>query len=152
MIDCQLNFSQIAGEFAESIGFNRSVGQIYGHLYLSREPQSLSDIAKDLSMSKGNASLNLRVLASWGAVFPVTIQGSRQDHYVANKNIREISARRLQEGFEKRLNMVDNKLKKLLEENPNQSSHKQIKELHTMVINAQKGIRMLPKILSLVGL
>ena len=47
----QARFAAFCGELAESLSFNRSVGQIYGLLYLSPDPLSLSDIAETLAMS-----------------------------------------------------------------------------------------------------
>jgi hypothetical protein len=49
-------------------GVPRSVGQIYGLLYSSREPLSFSDIVKRLGISKGSASQGLQLLRSLGAV------------------------------------------------------------------------------------
>ena len=63
-------FARFAGELAESFSFNRSVGQIYGLLYLQESPLSLEDIGQRLSMSKGNASINIRLLESWGPCGP----------------------------------------------------------------------------------
>jgi DNA-binding transcriptional regulator GbsR (MarR family) len=55
--DPRLAFARLAGEMAQSLSFNRSLGQIYGLLYASDKPQSLEEITRALSVSKGNVSV-----------------------------------------------------------------------------------------------
>lgn len=104
---------RFAGDLAESLSLNKSLGQIYGLLYILPEPLSLEEIARRLSMSKGNASVNLRVLESWSAVQSVSVSGSRRDHYRANTDLKGIALRRLQEGVLRRLDMTDERLNEL---------------------------------------
>ncbi|MFZ1914150.1 MAG: MarR family transcriptional regulator, partial [Dehalococcoidales bacterium] len=60
------NLNQSLGQLAEFAGFNRSLGQIYGLLYLNPDNLSLSEIAETLGVSKGNVSLNTRLMEQWG--------------------------------------------------------------------------------------
>ncbi len=46
----------------------RSIGEIYGLLFISREPLSLDDLVDRLNISKGSASQGLRALKTLGAV------------------------------------------------------------------------------------
>jgi DNA-binding transcriptional regulator GbsR (MarR family) len=55
-------FARLAGDMAEEFNFNRSLGQIYGLLYMQDAPLALEDIGRRLSMSKGNVSINIRQL------------------------------------------------------------------------------------------
>lgn len=66
------NLSQSLGQLAEFAGFNRTLGQIYGLLYLHSYALSLSEIAKNLGVSKGNVSLNTRLMERWGLIRRVT--------------------------------------------------------------------------------
>ena len=50
------------------LGLPRSIGEIYGLLFISRSPQSLDDLVRRLGISKGSASQGLRMLKSLGAV------------------------------------------------------------------------------------
>jgi DNA-binding transcriptional regulator GbsR (MarR family) len=63
------------------VGFGRNIGQIYAHLYFSREPQSLDDLTASLGISKGSASMSVRQLEQWGAIKRVWIKGERRDYY-----------------------------------------------------------------------
>jgi DNA-binding transcriptional regulator GbsR (MarR family) len=50
------------------LGLPRSIGEIYGLLFVSRSPLSLDDLVKRLNISKGSASQGLRMLKNLGAV------------------------------------------------------------------------------------
>lgn len=150
----QEDFARLAGELAESLSFNRSIGQIYGLLYLASEPLSLEDIAKRLGMSKGNASINLRALASWGAVRPVWVRGSRRDHYEADRNIKALALRRLEEGLSRRLDMAEEKMDSLLSRDgalQDPAVKKRLQELRSLVGSGRKALRVLPKILGFLA-
>jgi DNA-binding transcriptional regulator GbsR (MarR family) len=72
--------------------------RIFGLLYLSARPLSLDEIATELSQSKSNVSLNIRVLVEWHLVRRRPVPGSRRDHYEAATDF----FRALQEIFERR--------------------------------------------------
>lgn len=135
-------FARFAGELAESFSFNRSVGQIYGLLYLQESPLSLEDIGQRLSMSKGNASINIRLLESWGAVRSVSVVGSRKDFYEANRDIKQVALRRVREGLAKRLDRAEEQLTRL-HKNGNgapPAAVKRIQELQSLIAKARKAM------------
>ena len=72
--------------------------RIFGLLYLAARPLSLDEIAAELSQSKSNVSLNIRVLVEWHLVRRRQVPGSRRDHYVAATDF----FRAMQEIFERR--------------------------------------------------
>ncbi|MDP3850143.1 MAG: hypothetical protein Q8Q59_06560 [Luteolibacter sp.] len=62
---------QVVGIFVDGVrvlGLPRSIGEIYGLLFVSRAPLSLDDLVLRLKISKGSASQGLRLLKSLGAV------------------------------------------------------------------------------------
>lgn len=63
------------------MGLPRSIGQIYGLLYLSVNPLSLDDLVEILGISKGSASTGTRQLSRWGAIRQVWLAGDRRDYY-----------------------------------------------------------------------
>jgi hypothetical protein len=63
-LECALFFAEIVQLF----GIPKSVGQIYGLLYASPQPLSLSAITEILAISKGSASQGLQLLRSLGAI------------------------------------------------------------------------------------
>lgn len=50
------------------LGLPRSIGEIYGLLFISQEPLALDDLVLRLGISKGSASQGLRTLKMLGAV------------------------------------------------------------------------------------
>lgn len=103
-------FVDQAGEFAASLGLNRSVGQLYALLFMSPEPMCLDEMAEACDMSKGNVSINIRELERWGAARRVGVRGDRRDYYEANRDLPQIVIRRVQEGLTRRLSMLDSAL------------------------------------------
>ena len=76
------------------LGLPGSVGEIYGLLFISRDPLSLDDLVQRLGISKGSASQGLRALRTLGAVRETEVPGMRRAHYVA-----AIELKRLAGGF-----------------------------------------------------
>jgi DNA-binding transcriptional regulator GbsR (MarR family) len=95
-----------AGDLANSLSLNRVVGQLYALLYISPNPMSLDEMLDVLKISKGNVSVNIRVLEDWGAVRKVWVKGSRKDYYDANRDITGIALTRLKGGLTNRLNKM----------------------------------------------
>jgi DNA-binding transcriptional regulator GbsR (MarR family) len=69
------------GRIIEFWGFTRTMGRIFGLLYLSPEPMSLQEICDRLAISAGNASMTLNGLLRWGVVRKVWVKGERRDFY-----------------------------------------------------------------------
>jgi DNA-binding transcriptional regulator GbsR (MarR family) len=84
-----------AGEWSQTLGFGRNLGQIYGHVYLSPTPQSLDDLCEALKISKGSASMSVRHLEKWGALKRVWIRGARKDYFEAGLDFGRIARKAL---------------------------------------------------------
>ena len=76
-------FVESAGYFTQSLGAGRVLGQIFAHLYFSKDPQSLDDLSRLLEISKGSASMAVRQLEQWGALRRMWVKGDRKDYYTA---------------------------------------------------------------------
>lgn len=63
------------------LGLPRSIGEIYGLLFISQHPLSLDDLVLRLQISKGSASQGLRMLKSLGAVREATGDADRRTYY-----------------------------------------------------------------------
>jgi DNA-binding transcriptional regulator GbsR (MarR family) len=68
-------------------GINRSVARVHALLMANEEPLSLEEIADQLQISKGNASMSLRELRTFGVVRQVEIPGDRRDFYVTEPDV-----------------------------------------------------------------
>jgi DNA-binding transcriptional regulator GbsR (MarR family) len=65
------------------LGMPKSVGELYGLLFVSPVAMPMDTLMDRLKMSKGAASQGLKLLRSFGAVKTVYVAGDRRDHYVA---------------------------------------------------------------------
>ena len=79
----QQEMVEAGGRLAQIVGMPRSIGQIFGLLYLSYEPISLSDISCKLSISKASTSTGTRQLLALRAIRKVWVPGERRDYFEA---------------------------------------------------------------------
>lgn len=86
-------FVEAAGNFCRQLGLPRSLGQIYGLLFLAPQPLSLDEITASLQISKASASTGSRHLASWGAIRQVWVPGDRRDYFDAVTDIASVARR-----------------------------------------------------------
>lgn len=70
--------------FLRLLGWPKSVGEIYGLLFVASKPMAMDDIMARLGMSLGAASQGLKLLREFGAVRTVYMPGARKDHHVAS--------------------------------------------------------------------
>ena len=75
---------------AHMVGVPKSVGEIYGFLFVSFEPVSFDDIVERLAISKGSVSQGLKVLRSLGAVRTAYVPGDRRDRFIAETELRKL--------------------------------------------------------------
>lgn len=79
-------FVRVAG----ALSLPRSVGELYGVLFISPEPMCMDDLMRKLKISKGSTSQGLKILRSFGAVQTVYVAGDRRDFFTAEAGLRTI--------------------------------------------------------------
>ena len=84
------HFTQSWGEIGFFWGINKVMGQLYALLFSSKEPLTLDDMCRQLRISRGNASMNIRALKEWGVIRKVRIKGDRKDYYELDEDIWKI--------------------------------------------------------------
>lgn len=77
---------------AAVMGQPRSVGEIYGLLFVSEEPLCMEDLMERLQISKGSVSQGLKTLRAFGAVKPTYLPGQRKDYYVPETELKQLAA------------------------------------------------------------
>ena len=120
----RLELIEVAGQAAHVLGFPRSVGEIYGLLYLAPNPVSAPDICDALSASKGSVSQGLRQLVALGFVDTVRVHGNRRVHYKAVLEIGGVLRQGYEQIVQKRTVVAEEKMNGL-----HQSLMKQKSEL-----------------------
>jgi DNA-binding transcriptional regulator GbsR (MarR family) len=72
------------------LGLPRSIGEIYGLLFVSQGPLSLDDLVASLGISKGSASQGLRTLKGLGAIREVQVGTERRTYFEAAVELKRL--------------------------------------------------------------
>ncbi len=74
------------GDLVTVWGLNKTMGQIHALLYITGQALTADEIMERLNISRGNVSMNLRALMSWGVVHRQHRKGDRKQYYVAEED------------------------------------------------------------------
>ena len=96
------------------IGLPKSLGEIYGLLFLSPTPLSLDDVTEKLQLSKGSASQGLRMLRALGAVQEAPSQVGRRTLYVPDVDLKRLVGGFIREQVRPHLESGKTKCRRLL--------------------------------------
>ncbi|MEM6294119.1 MAG: hypothetical protein AAGA54_22765 [Myxococcota bacterium] len=66
--DAQARISEVMGNIAEFWGFTRTMGRIFGLVYMSPEPMDQATVRTRLGISAGSASTTMAALLKWGVL------------------------------------------------------------------------------------
>lgn len=88
-------FLEKINKLCREFGLNNIMAQLYAILYMSNKMLSLDDMVERLKISKGSASVNIRVLERDGIVRRVWVKGSRKDYYEAEMDIAKVMLERI---------------------------------------------------------
>jgi DNA-binding transcriptional regulator GbsR (MarR family) len=103
------------GRFGTNWGINRTMAQIHALLLVSPDPLSAEDVMEQVSISRGNANMNLRELIDWGLVQKVLIPGERKEFFSAEKDIWKVARQIIKERKKRELDLMIPVLKELSE-------------------------------------
>jgi DNA-binding transcriptional regulator GbsR (MarR family) len=111
---------QVVGVFVDGVrvlGLPRSIGEIYGLLFISRAPLSLDDLVLRLKISKGSASQGLRMLKSLGAVREASGNGGaeRRTYYEPAVELKRLVGGFIREQIRPHLESGQSKINRLAE-------------------------------------
>lgn len=104
----------MGGNFCRRLGLPRSLGQIYGLLFLSNRALSLDEISETLRISKASVSTGARQLAVWGAIRQVWVPGARRDFFEAVPEIGRTLRDLYESAFKPRLESSRKRLDEML--------------------------------------
>ena len=85
--DAVRQFVEHWGMMARSWGINASMGELFALLYISGDLWTAEALKERLDVSRGNVSMNLRELMSWGVVHKVHRPGERREFYRAETDV-----------------------------------------------------------------
>lgn len=82
---------------ARSWGINATMGELFALLYITGTDWTADMLREWLDVSRGNVSMNLRELMSWGVVHKIHHQGERREFYHAETDVWTLFRRILSE-------------------------------------------------------
>jgi len=95
--DCEDRVIELFGGIGHLLGFPRSLGSLYGLLFVSDTPLCLDEITARLGVSKGGVSMGLRQLREVGAILVAKREGDRRDFYAPELQLRRLVRAMLQD-------------------------------------------------------
>jgi len=99
--------------FLRLIGLPKSVGEIYGLLFVAPRPMAMDEIMDRLDISLGAASQGLKLLRSFGAVRVVYERGERRDHFVADLELSRFATAFIKDELQPRIDMAAERIKRM---------------------------------------
>ena len=93
LAEAKQQFIHSWGVLGSQWGINRTMAQVHSLLLVASKPLSTDDIMEALSISRGNANMNIRDLMNWGLVDKVIVPGDRKEYFSAEKDIWKVATR-----------------------------------------------------------
>jgi DNA-binding transcriptional regulator GbsR (MarR family) len=104
-------FLQAWGALGSEWGINRTMAQIHALLMISPQALSADSVMEELTISRGNANMNLRALMDWGLVYKELRAGDRKEYFIGEKDIwkvvRQIIINRKKKELDPMLKVLD---------------------------------------------
>ena len=85
-------FIELWGDMGARWGVPRSMTELHALLYIVGAPMNTDEIMKQLSISRGNASMTLRTLLDWGIITRTHRPDDRKDYYIAEQDVWKLFA------------------------------------------------------------
>ena len=86
-------FIQTWSRLGAEWGINRTMAQVHALLLATERSLTTDDVMDELSISRGNANINLRELMNWNLIYRETVAGDRKEYFRAEKDVWEIAKR-----------------------------------------------------------
>ena len=114
------------GEMGRRWGINRTVGQIYALLYITKEPLVAETIAELLGFSRSNVSISLKELQSWRLIKMSHQAGDRREYFSSLGDVWDIFRAVAAERHRREIEPTATVLREIMLENPASAD-----EIHT---------------------
>lgn len=109
-------FVEFWGQMASNWGINPTMARVYALLYCVGRPLNTDEIMERLQISRGSANMNLRSLVEWQLVEKQSVSGSRKDHYRAEGDVWQVTARIIEERERREVRPVKDRLQALADD------------------------------------
>ena len=145
--DLEIEAIEMFINFLRLIGLPKSIGEIYGLLFVAPKPMAMDEIMARLDISLGAASQGLKLLRSFGAVRVVYERGDRRDHYVADLELSRFATVFIKDELQPRIDMAAERIKRMeaaLLELPRKERRATAERIERLKHWLDKGQKILP--------
>lgn len=124
------------GEMGSRWGINRTVGQIYALLFVSKEPLNAEDVVERLGVSRSNVSMGLKELQAWNLVRLRHKPGDRRDYFSTPDDIWQIVRTLAEERKKREIDPTMTLLREVLMQEPasaeERHAQERMREMHDL--------------------
>ena len=113
LAEAKRSFIQTWARLGTEWGINRTMAQVHALLLVTDKALTTEDVMSELSISRGNANINLRELANWNLVYKELVPGDRKEYFRAEKDIWEVAKRIARERKKREIEPVLRELSQL---------------------------------------
>jgi DNA-binding transcriptional regulator GbsR (MarR family) len=125
------------GEMGSRWGINRTVGQIYALLFVSKAPLNADQIADALAFSRSNVSMGLKELESWRLVRLQHLPNDRREYFSAPEDVwaifRTLADERRKREVDPTLTMLRDALMAATSNEEDRHAQQRMKEMHDLI-------------------
>ncbi|MEM9859532.1 MAG: transcriptional regulator [Bacteroidota bacterium] len=134
------------GVIGTAWGINKTMSQIYAILLVSDRSLSIEEIMRELNISRGNASMNIRNLMGWGLAFKEVRPGERKEYFSGEKDLWAMARKVASERRKREIEPLLSKLEDLqdldsLETAESEEFSKMVLELHELIGTFDKALQ-----------
>ena len=152
--DAKNRFVQIWGTVGVEWGINRTMAQVHGLLLISNSALTAEEVMEALSISRGNANMNLRELINWGLIYRENRPGERKEYFYAEKDVWEIAQKIVVERKKRELDPMMKMLEQLQKDttatqSQNEEAQSFVKLLNDIHSLGKKSTNLLDLVLKL---
>ncbi len=87
LVRSRKQFIDLWGEMAGHWGVSRTMARIHALLMVSPQPLTAEQIMKELHISRGNVSMNLRDLVNWNIIRRTSLPGERRNFFTSQGDV-----------------------------------------------------------------
>ena len=126
------------------LGFPKSIGLIYGAVFVSPKPIDAGQICMRLKISRGSTSQGLRFLKELGAIRSLGMNGNRAENFEVEEHLRLALENLIVKKISPALGEIGCEIEKLEKMNPELDQQRMVEKLDTLKRWHKHGKLLLP--------
>lgn len=149
LAEAKKQFIQTWARLGAEWGINRTMAQVHALLLATEKALSTDEVMEELSISRGNANMNLRELMNWNLVYRELVPGERKEYFRAEKDIWEVAKRIARERKRREIEPLLRELSQMEGVNEDTPEAKQfvktVKDIHEFAGKIDKSVETMLK-------